>query len=144
MNDTGARRIGLAGGGFVAPHHLKAWQQLRGRAIVVAIADPDLQAARARADAWGIPTVHESVEAMLEREQLDAIDVASPRETHAAICRLAADRGLAIVCQKPLAPTVDEAVSLIADVRGRARLMVHENWRFRPHYRRIAAWLREG
>ena len=72
------------------------------------------------------------------------IDVASPRETHAPICRLAADRGLAIICQKPLAPTFAEAASLVADVGGRVRLMVHENWRFRPHYRRIAEWLRDG
>ena len=70
--------------------------------------------------------------------------MATPRETHAPICRLAADRGLAIICQKPLAPTFAEAASLVADVGGRVRLMVHENWRFRPHYRRIAGWLREG
>jgi hypothetical protein len=44
---TGMRRIGLAGAGFVAPHHLKAWQQLRGRAVVAAIADPNVDAARA-------------------------------------------------------------------------------------------------
>ena len=144
MNETRARRIGLAGAGFVAPHHLKAWQRLRDRATVVAVADPNAEAARARADAWGVPSVYASAEAMLEREQLDAIDVASPRETHAPICRLAADRGLAILCQKPLAPTAEEAAALIADVGGRVRLMVHENWRFRPHYRRIGEWLRDG
>jgi predicted dehydrogenase len=130
----------------VAPHHLEAWQRLRGRATVVAIADPNVEAARARAKAYGVPAVYPSVEAMLERERmdLDAVDVASPRETHAPICRLAADRSLAIICQKPLAPTFAEAASLVADVGGRVRLMVHENWRFRPHYRRIAGWLREG
>jgi predicted dehydrogenase len=80
---------------------------------------------------------------MLEHGQLDVLDVASPRETHAPICRLAADRGLPMICQKPLAPTFDEAAALAADVGSRVRLMVHENWRFRPHYRRIAAWLRE-
>ena len=79
-----------------------------------------------------------------EQERLDVLDVATPRETHAPICRLAADRGLAIICQKPLAPTFAEAESLVADVGNRVRLMVHENWRFRPHYRRIAGWLRDG
>src|SRR6185436_1072374 len=143
-NETGARRIGLAGAGWVAPHHLQAWQRLRGRATVVAIADPNIEAARERAAAYGVPAVYPSVEAMLEREQLDAIDVATPRETHASICRLAAGRGLAILSQKPLAPTFAEAASLVADVGGRVRLMVHENWRFRPHYRRIAEWLRDG
>jgi len=138
------RRIGLAGAGWVTPHHLQAWQQLRGRAAVVAIADPNVEATRARAAEYGVPGVYPSVEAMLEREQLDAIDVATPRETHAPICRVAAGRGLAIICQKPLAPTFADAASLVADVGSRVRLMVHENWRFRPHYRRIAGWLREG
>ena len=138
------RRIGLAGAGWVAPHHLKAWQRLRDRAAVVAIADPDVDAARARAVAYGVPAVYPSVEAMLEGELLDVIDAATPRETHASICRLAADRRLAILCQKPLAPTFDEAAALAADVGPRVRLMVHENWRFRPHYRRIAGWLRDG
>jgi len=138
------RRIGLAGAGFVAPHHLKAWQRLRGRAAVAAISDPNVDAARARAKAYGVPAVYSSVEEMLDREQLDAIDVASPRETHAPICRLASSRGLAILCQKPLAPTFAEAEALVAEIGGRVPLMVHENWRFRPHYRRIGQWLREG
>jgi predicted dehydrogenase len=137
------RRIGLVGAGWVTPNHLKAWQQLRGRARVVAIADPATATARARADAFGVPAVYPSAEAMLEHERLDVLDVASPRETHAPICRLAADRGLAIICQKPLAPTFDEAAALVAEVGRRVRFMVHENWRFRPHYRRLAAWLRE-
>lgn len=144
MADRRARRIGLAGAGWVSPHHLDAWQRLRGRAAVVAIADPNVEAARARADAYGVPAVYASVDAMLEGEgpNLDVLDVATPRETHAPICRLAADRGLAMLCQKPLAPTLADAASLVADIGSRVRLMVHENWRFRPHYRRIAEWLR--
>jgi predicted dehydrogenase len=128
----------------VAPRHLEAWRQLADRAVVAAIADPDAAAGEARAAAFGIPAAYGSVEAMIAAETLDAIDVAAPREAHAPICRLAARHGLAILCQKPLAPTLAEADALVADVGGRVRLMVHENWRFRPHYRRIAAWLGDG
>jgi D-apiose dehydrogenase len=142
---AGARvRVGLAGAGWVTQHHLEAWSRLAGRAVVCAVADPDAGAARGRAGTFGVTAVYDSVDAMLDAERLDAIDVATPRETHAAICRKAADRGLAILCQKPLAPTFAEAESLVMDIGNRARLMVHENWRFRPHYRRIAAWLGDG
>jgi len=137
-------RIGMAGAGWVTLHHLEAWARLSGRAKVVAIADPDLAAATSRATAFQIPSVYGSVDAMLEAESLDAIDVATPRETHAPICRRAAEYGLDILCQKPLAPTLAEAEALVSDLDGRVRLMVHENWRFRPHYRRIAGWLRDG
>ena len=144
-SEARVRRIAMAGAGWVTPHHLKAWRQLRNRAHVVAIADPNLDVARARAAAFGVPSAYASMEDMLAHEpDLDAVDVASPRETHAPICRLAADRGLAILCQKPMAPTFDDAASLVADIGDRVRLMVHENWRFRPHYRQIAAWLRDG
>ena len=55
------------------------------------IADPDVETARARAEACGVPAVYASAEAMLEQEQLDVVDVASPRETHAP--NLPAGRG---------------------------------------------------
>ena len=140
-----ALRVGLAGAGWVAPHHLRGWALVSDRAEVVAIADPDVERARQRATEFAVRSVYPSVEAMLSDERLDAIDIAAPREMHAPICRLAADRGLAILCQKPLAPTLAEAEALAADVRARsARLMVHENWRFRPHYRCIDEWLRAG
>jgi D-apiose dehydrogenase len=58
--------------------------------------------------------------------------------------RLAAERGIDVLCQKPLAPTCAEAEALVRDTDGRIRLMVHENRRFRPYYRRIAAWANEG
>ena len=139
----GQLRVGLAGAGWVTEHHLDAWRALSDRAAVVAIADPVREAAAARAERYGIPAVHASVETMLDANRLDAIDIAAPREFHAPICRLAASRGLAILCQKPLAPTLAAAESLVADLRG-ARLMVHENWRFRPHYRRMREWIRTG
>jgi D-apiose dehydrogenase len=153
MAQSGTRmlRVGLAGAGWVAPYHLEAWAQMTGRAEVVAIADPDIAAARSRAADFHVPAVYESAESMLAAERLDAIDVAAPREAHAPICRLAARHGLAILCQKPLAPTLADAERLVADLEtdtpsevgtSPVRLMVHENWRFRPHYRRIAEWLR--
>ncbi|MEO5845773.1 MAG: Gfo/Idh/MocA family oxidoreductase [Caldimonas sp.] len=137
------QRIGLIGAGFVSQHHLAAWQRLAGQAIVVAIADPSPENARRRADAFGVPGVYDSAEAMLAGESLDAVDIASPRETHAAMVRLAAAHGIAALCQKPLAPTYDEAAALVAEVAG-MRLMVHENWRFRAYYRQIAGWLGAG
>jgi predicted dehydrogenase len=137
-------RVGLAGAGWVSKHHLDAWRTLEERATIVAIADPARAAAAARAERYGVPAVYESVEAMLDDAALDAIDIAAPREQHVPLCRLAAQHGVAILCQKPLAPTYDEAAALVAELGGRVRFMVHENWRFRPHYRRIRTWLADG
>jgi predicted dehydrogenase len=135
-------RVGMAGAGWVTQHHLGAWATQAERAAVVAVADPDVAKALGRANEHGIEHVYDSVENMLRECELGAIDVAAPREYHAPICSLAAAHGLAILCQKPLAPTLAEAEALAAEVRGRVPFMVHENWRFRPHYRLIHDWLR--
>ena len=53
-------------------------------------------------------------------------------------------RDIDVMCQKPLAPSLDEALGLARLVTPRARLMVHENWRFRPWYRELKRWLEAG
>jgi predicted dehydrogenase len=135
-------KVGMIGAGWVTQYHLPGWQA-RPDARVVAICDPDIAAARARAEAFGIPGVYDSADAMLTGEALDCLDVCSPRESHPADVRRGLAHGLAVLCQKPLAPTLPEAERLVAEA-GNARLMVHENWRFRPYYRRLREWLGEG
>jgi D-apiose dehydrogenase len=137
-------RIGMIGAGWVTQHHLDAYKRISERAKVVAIADPAAEARTRRAQAYSIPAVYANAVEMLDREKLDAVDIASPRETHVAMCKLAASRGLAILCQKPLAPNLREAQTLVQNLPTGVRLMVHENWRFRPRYRLIARWLNEG
>jgi predicted dehydrogenase len=136
-------RVGMIGAGMVSQHHLLGWQKLNPDAAVVAIADPGADNAARRAAAFGIPLTYASAAAMLDAESLDAIDIAAPREHHANLVRLGVARGLAVLCQKPLAPTLAEAEALVAETRC-ARLMVHENWRFRRYYRDAARWLASG
>jgi predicted dehydrogenase len=137
-------RIGLIGAGWVTQYHLLGWQRQAGRGKVVAIADPSLERAEARAQAFDIEHVFSSAQDMLENCKLDAVDIAAPREFHADLVRMVAARGLPVICQKPLAPTYEEARALVAEVSGKTRLMVHENWRFRSYYRQIGAWLEAG
>lgn len=137
-------RIGLIGAGMVSRHHLIAWADIAERARVVAIADPSRENAARRADEFGISKIYADAEAMCAATELDAIDIAAPRQFHARLVRLAAKRRLPVLCQKPLAPNLQEAIELSAEVKDQTRLMVHENWRFRGYYRDAAAWLREG
>src|SRR5215208_5784911 len=94
---TAPLRVGLVGAGWVTQHHLAGWSRLGARAKVVAIADPDATAASARAAAFGIAQTFTSAAQMLDGAGLDAVDVAAPREFHAEIVRMAADRGLAVL-----------------------------------------------
>jgi len=138
------RRIGMIGAGWVTQYHLPAWAAQSARATVVAIADPSAAAGSARAAEYAIAANYTDVRAMLAAERLDAVDICAPREAHAELVRLAADAGCAVLCQKPLAMDLGAARQLVADIGGRVPLMVHENWRFRPHYRTLRRWLDEG
>src|SRR4051812_24048173 len=137
-------RIGLVGAGMVSRHHLIAWASIADQARIVALADPSADNAARRADEFKIAQTYSSAEAMLAACELDAVDIAAPRQMHAPLVRLAAKRHLPVLCQKPLAPNLREATELAAEVSELTRLMVHENWRFRGYYRDAAAWLREG
>ena len=136
-------RVGLIGAGMVSRHHLMAWSKLDGLAKIVAIADPSPANLAARSAEFGINALYASATAMLDASALDAVDIAAPRHVHAELVRLGTARGLAVLCQKPLAPTLAEAVALVAETAG-ARLMVHENWRFRRYYRDAARWIQDG
>jgi predicted dehydrogenase len=133
-------RIGLVGAGWVSRHHLLGGQAQARRAQVVAIADPSRESRVARVEAFGIERNFPDLRAMLDTVPLDAVDICAPRETHVQLVRLAAERGLPVLCQKPLAPVLAEAEALVRAVDGRVRLMVHENWRFRPYYRQARRW----
>ena len=137
-------RVGLAGAGMVSGFHLPAWCKLREEVEIVAIADPDIARANAKAAEFGISKTFPNLESMLDACQLDAVDIMTPPSMHAAHCESACAAGVHILCQKPLTPTSREAVALCSQLGDRVRLMVHENWRFRPHYRVLHKWLSQG
>jgi predicted dehydrogenase len=49
-----------------------------------------------------------------------------------------------VLCQKPMTPTLAGSEALVRRVEGKSRLMVHENWRFRPWYRELKRWIAAG
>lgn len=144
MSSSKPLSVALVGAGMISKFHLTAWRQLDDRALVVAICDPNLDHAIARAKEFDVAETYPSVDTMLAKRDVAALDIASPRSTHAMIVDLAASRGIDALCQKPLTPTLSEAAALVRRSRGRMRLMAHENWRFRPWYRELKAWIASG
>lgn len=132
------RGVGI-GAGYFSHFQYEAWSRIP-EAEITAVVALDREQGRAVASQYGIPRTYGSDElpAALEKERPDFIDIITPPETHLELVRQGAERGLAVICQKPLAPSAEEARSLVAAARGRGvRLMVHENWRWQPWYREI-------
>jgi predicted dehydrogenase len=121
---------GIIGCGFFAERHIEAWRRIP-EVEIVAAADPRLERARMFAGrAYG------SAEEMLNREHLDFVDIVTRVETHLPLVRLAVQRKIPVICQKPIAPDWSTAVAIVAlaETAG-VRLMVHENWRWQAWYR---------
>jgi D-apiose dehydrogenase len=137
-------RVALAGAGMISWYHIVAWRKLGQRVELVAICDPDAERADRRALEFNIAKTYHDRDSMFANEAIDALDVASPRETHADWIDAAAARNIDVLCQKPLTPTLTSAQSLLRRIDGKLRLMVHENWRFRPWFRELKAWILAG
>jgi virulence factor len=84
---------------------------------------------------WGFGAAYGTVEDMLTAESLDAVFVLTPRSEHAHAVEACLRRDLDVFCEKPLAPSADEAERLadLADQHGRI-LMVDFNRRYAPVY----------
>lgn len=68
---------------------------------------------RAMAEAYGIGKVYTSLDVMLEDPAIELVYVASPNALHYAQTKAALEAGKHVICEKPFAPTVEEAVELI-------------------------------
>src|ERR1700694_4132407 len=93
-------RIGLIGAGMVSRHHLIAWGDIADQARVSAIADPSRENATRRAGEFGISNIYANAEAMLAATELDAVDIAAPRQFHAPLVRLVGEKPPPGVCPK--------------------------------------------
>lgn len=136
-------RVAIAGAGNISRFHLAAWAR-RADVEVVAIADPDLARGQARAREFAVARVFSDVDTMLDQVRANALDIASPVDTHAPFVRAAMERRMHALCQKPLCASLAEAQRLVAALPASSRLMIHENWRFRPWYRVLREWIAGG
>ena len=137
-------RIAVAGSGYFSRFHYDAWSRIA-EARVVALASLDRESAAAQAEAFGVPKTYGDVGEMLDRERPDLLDIVTPPETHLALVRAAAERGICVVCQKPLAPSLAEAEELVrAAEDAQIILAVHENFRFMPWFRRARSLIEAG
>jgi predicted dehydrogenase len=129
----------VIGCGFFSRHHVEAWRRMANVRIVAAC-DSRLERAREVSE-----RAYVSAEAMLEGEDLDFVDIVSRAETHLELVALAARRGLAITCQKPMAPDWATACRMVeAAEAGGVRLMIHDNWRWQAWYRAARKMIAAG
>lgn len=125
------------GAGYFSPFQYEAWQRIP-EVEITAMCNRDEVKAKPLMEKYGIQNHYTDYREMIERENPDFVDIITPPETHFEMTRFAADRGIDVICQKPLAPTFEEGEKIVGYAQNAGiRFMVHENWRFQPWHREI-------
>ncbi|MEY9928978.1 putative dehydrogenase [Catenulispora sp. GP43] len=113
-------RIGLVGPGFMGRMHSLAWQTV-GRAVEVplvpeltAIAGRDAGSVARAARAWGWQSWTDDWRTLVDRDDIDVVDITTPGALHAEIALAALAAGKHVLCEKPLANTLAEARQMTA------------------------------
>jgi D-apiose dehydrogenase len=132
------------GAGYFSHFQYEAWQRIP-EARIIAFSNRDPAKAQVIKQKFGIERFYTDYREMFDAEKPDFVDVITPPPSHRDICAEAARRGIHIVCQKPLAPSLAEARAIVEDARqAGVRFMVHENFRFQPWHREIKRQIAAG
>ncbi|MGZ6887795.1 MAG: Gfo/Idh/MocA family protein [Acidimicrobiia bacterium] len=143
---TAEVRYGIVGAGMMGLEHFRNLRALPG-AVVTAVADPHPESlARARATAGDDPLAcFPSHVELLESGLVDAVVVASPNLTHAAVLRDVLASPLPVLVEKPLCTTVADCRAVLAATRERdAIVWVGLEYRFMPPVARLVQEVRAG
>ena len=114
--------IGLVGYGFMGRTHSNAYKRvndffdLEYRPVLKSVCGRDEEKAKAFADNWQYESVETDWQRLIDREDIDAIDICTPNNTHAEIAIAAAKAGKMILCEKPLSMNVQEGEQMVEAV----------------------------
>jgi myo-inositol 2-dehydrogenase / D-chiro-inositol 1-dehydrogenase len=141
MNEV---RVGLVGAGFMGEAHAACYQQ-DPRVTLGRVAAGRAESAARFAARLGIPHHSGRWQDVIEDPAIDAVDIVAPNDLHAAVAIAAAQAGKAILIEKPLARSLDEADRVVETVGRRGVIAVYaENRRFCPALQRMHGAVTEG
>ena len=143
--------IGLVGYGFMGRTHSNAFLQagrffdLPYRPVLRAVCARNPERLRAFAENWGYRSAETDWRRLIDRKDIDLIDIASPNDTHAEIAIAAAQAGKMVMCEKPLGRSVAEAMAMTEAMESAGvRNMVWYNYRRVPAVVLLKHLLDEG
>lgn len=113
-------RIGLIGTGFMGRTHSNGFNRIKNFFPNLAY-EPVMQAVCSRNEAnvkafaaqWGYASYETDWRKLIARDDIDAVDICTPNDTHAEIAIAAAKAGKMILCEKPLSRTLAEGEEMV-------------------------------
>jgi predicted dehydrogenase len=117
-------RIGLIGYGFMGKAHSNAYRRvpnffnLEYTPVLKAVCGRDGEKAQAFANQWGYESVETDWRKIIERKDIDAVDICTPNNTHKEMALAAARAGKMILCEKPLSMNAEEGREMVKAVEA--------------------------
>ncbi|MBP1994618.1 Gfo/Idh/MocA family protein [Paenibacillus eucommiae] len=144
-------RVGMIGYKFMGKAHSHAYRDLPFyfdldvEPVMQAVVGRNEEGVKAAADKMGWASYETDWRKLIERDDIDVIDIGSPNNTHAEIAIAAAEAGKHIICEKPLSLNVEEAVRM-RDAANKAGIvhMICHNYRFVPAIQYAKKLISEG
>jgi predicted dehydrogenase len=143
--------VGLVGYGFMGRTHSNAFLQaprffdLPYTPVLKAVCARNADRAKGFAENWGYQSIETDWRSLIERSDIDLIDIASPNDTHAEIAVAAAKAGKMVLCEKPLGRTAAEGKLMVDAVQAsKSPNMVWYNYRRVPALALLKDLLDEG
>lgn len=141
MSNKKELRIGLIGCGFMGRTHSNAYKrigdffpELNHKIVLKAVCSRSANKVQAFAEQWGYESFETDWKALVAREDIDAVDICTPNDSHAEIAIAAANAGKMILCEKPLSRTLEEGKQMVEAVEKAG--VANTVW---YNYRRIPA-----
>ena len=126
-------RTAILGCGFIAEFHLDAWNALEGTRVC-AVCDSDEARAKALAGKAGCAYYTDAV-TLMEKERPDAVSVCLPTFLHAQYAASALERGIHVLCEKPMALRQEDCEAMVRAARKSGKvLMIAQVLRWWPEY----------
>lgn len=140
MSNKKQLRIGLVGTGFMGRTHSNGYNRvsnffpdLEYTPVLKAVCSRNKEKVQAFADQWGYESVETDWKKLISRDDIDAVDICTPNDMHAEIAIAAANAGKMILCEKPLARTLEEAKPMVDAVeKAKVKNTVWYNYRRLP------------
>ncbi|WP_055588730.1 Gfo/Idh/MocA family protein [Peterkaempfera griseoplana] len=143
MHEPKSLRVGMVGYAFMGAAHSHAWRtaprffDLPLAPRLTAVAGRNPEGVRAAAEKFGWESAETDWRRLIERDDIDLVDICTPGDTHAEIAIAALEAGKHVLCEKPLANSVAEAERMVAAAGAAAAAGVHAMCGF--SYRRTPA-----
>jgi predicted dehydrogenase len=127
-------KVGIIGCGFVASKwHIPGFLRLKRNTIIQSVCDLNPSLATSVAKKFNLPRFYSNVSEMLQKEDLDIVDICTPPQTHAALAIEVMENGCHVLLEKPMALKLSDCDEMIRVSKKQGlKLCVIHNELFRP------------